>query len=146
MPTKESFNPAKIPTNYPLCLNRECPLAANCLHQLAEQNITDSPEFWIVISPKRIALQQGACEYYRSSTKVRFAKGFVNIMGNLPNKQTKSVITRLMNLFSRRTYYRIRKGDRLLSPDEQQQVLAIFKEYGTSEPLEFDAYVEDYCW
>lgn len=146
MAETNNFNPTNVPTDYPMCLNRECPLASSCLRQLVEQYATKPSDFWVIVSPERIASQQGDCAYYRSSVKVQFAKGFVNILGNLPNKQTKYVIARLINLFSRRTYYRIRKGERLLSPDEQQKVLAIFKEYGANDSLKFDAYVEDYCW
>ena len=146
MAETNNFNPTKVPTDYALCLNRKCPLASSCLRQLVEQCVTNTSEFWTIVSPKRIASQQGDCAYYRSSVKVQFAKGFVDILGNLPNKQTKYVIARLINLFSRRTYYRIRKGEHLLSPDEQQKVLAIFKEYGANGSLEFDSYVKDYCW
>ena len=146
MAETNNFNPTKVPTDYALCLNRKCPLASSCLRQLVEQCVTNTSEFWTIVSPKRIASQQGDCAYYRSSVKVQFAKGFVDILGNLQNKQTKYVIARLINLFSRRTYYRIRKGERLLSPDEQQKVLAIFKEYGANGSLEFDSYVKDYCW
>ena len=146
MAETNNFNPTKVPTDYALCLNRKCPLASSCLRQLVEQCVTNTSEFWTIVSPKRIASQQGDCAYYRSSVKVQFAKGFVDILGNLPNKQTKYVIARLINLFSRRTYFRIRKGERLRSPDEQQKVLAIFKEYGANDSLEFDSYVKDYCW
>ena len=51
-----------------------------------------------------------------------------------------------MSYFGRRTYYRSRKGERLLSLSEQQHVLNILKNCGVSTPQQFDAYVEDYDW
>jgi len=51
-----------------------------------------------------------------------------------------------MSYFGRRTYYRIRKGERLLTPSEQQRILNILKNYGATHLQNFDAYVEDYDW
>ena len=57
-----------------------------------------------------------------------------------------SVISHLMSYFGRRTYYRIRKGERLLTPSEQQRILNILKNCGATHLQNFDAYVEDYDW
>lgn len=67
-------------------------------------------------------------------------------MENLPYKQMQTVILHLMSYLGRRTYYRSRKGERLLSPSEQQRILNILKSCGVTAPQEFDAYVEDYDW
>ncbi|MCQ4775613.1 DUF6078 family protein, partial [Lacrimispora saccharolytica] len=78
--------------------------------------------------------------------KVQYAKGCMNILDNLPHKQRQLAIIHLMEYFSRRTYYRIRKGERLLSPAEQRDVQKILKQCGATGKQEFDAYVEDYEW
>ena len=135
-----------MPHDYPLCLNRQCPQAATCLRQIVEREVPDSVEYWVVLSPKHQATLTGDCPYYRSSAKVSYAKGFMNILDNLPRKQLQSVIAHLISHFSQRTYYRIRKGERLLSPSEQQQVLNILKRCGVTGLQEFDGYVEDYEW
>jgi len=64
----------------------------------------------------------------------------------IPHKQMQSAISDLMGYFGRRTYYRSRKGERLLSPSEQQDVLRILKNCGVTSPLDFDLYIEDYNW
>lgn len=143
---KEKQNFSDVPYNYPLCLNRQCPKAATCLRQLVEQEVPDNIEFWMVISPKHQSSLKGACPYYRSSAKVRYARGFAKALELFPHKQMRSVIRLLIERFSRRTYYRIRKGERLLSPSEQQDILNIFKQCGITGIQEFDAYVEDYEW
>ena len=132
---EEEHHFTNIPYNYPLCLNRQCPKASTCLRQLIEQEVPDSAEYWVVISPK-----------YRSSQKVQYAKGCMNILDNLPHKQRQLAIIHLTEYFSRRTYYRIRKGERLLSPAEQRDVQKILKQCGATGKQEFDAYVEDYEW
>ena len=89
---------------------------------------------------------KGTCPYYRPNKKVRYAAGFVSLLESLPHKQMLSVIPGLMRHFSRRTYYRVRKGERPLSPSEQQVVLNALKRCGVKEPKDFDAYFEEYDW
>lgn len=143
---KEKHNFSEVPFNYHLCLKRECTKASTCLRQLLEQEIPDNVEYWKIISPKYQASQEGDCPHYRPDDKVSYAKGFIGMLDNLPNKQMKKVIPYLIRRFSQRTYYRVRKGERLLSPSEQRDVLAILGKCGVTEPAKFDAYVEDYAW
>ena len=143
---KEKIDFAKVPYQYAMCLNRQCPQANTCLRQLTEQSVPENIEHWVIISPKLLANIKGDCPHYRSNTKVRYAKGFMNILENLPHKQMKPVTSLLINRFSQRTYYRIRKGERLLSPLEQKSILDILKKCGLTGTQEFDGYVEDYEW
>ena len=146
MTETKDFNPPKVPTDYPLCLNRQCPLASTCLRQLVEQNCSDSAEYWYIISPKRIAALQGQCPYYRPSAKVTYAKGMVNMLENMPHKQMRAVVAGLKRLFSERTYYRIRKGERLVFPAEQEKIYTLLQACGINSRPEFDDYTEDYEW
>lgn len=143
---EEKIDFAKVPYEYGMCVNRQCPKANTCLRQLTEQNIPETVEYWVIISPKLLATIAGNCPHYRSNIKVRYAKGFIQLLENLPHKQMQTVILHLMNYLGRRTYYRSRKGERLLSPTEQRHIQNILKNCGVITPQEFDAYVEDYDW
>lgn len=143
---EEEPNLTEVPHDYPLCLNRQCPKASTCLRQLVEQEVADDVRFWTVISPKHLATLSGDCPYYRSSAKVRFAKGFMNILNNMPHKQMTEAIYLLINHFSQRTYYRIRKGERLLKPAEQKEVMNILRNCGVTGNPDFDSYVEAIEW
>ena len=116
---KEEIDFTKVPYQYAMCLNRKCSKANTCLRQLTEQSVPEKIEYWDILSPKHLAALQGDCPYYRSNTKVRYAKGFIKILEALPYKQMQAVISHLMSFFGRRTYYRVRKGERLLTPSEQ---------------------------
>lgn len=135
-----------IPDGYLLCLNRECPLANTCLRQLAEQKMTGDTKYWHIISPKYQSELKGECPDYRQEKKIVYAKGFLKMLGGLTVDQCKPVINDLIRLFGRRSYYRVRKGERLLTPDEQQWVLRVLIRNGVDKPVEFDAYLEDYAW
>ena len=124
---KEKIDFAKVPYQYAMCLNRQCPQANTCLRQLTEQSVPENIEHWVIISPKLLANIKGDCPHYRSNTKVRYAKGFIGILDCIPHKQMQTVVAHLMGYLSRRTYYRTRKGERLLSPAEQQHILNILK-------------------
>jgi len=144
METKINFS--QLPQHYSLCLNRKCAKTETCLRQLVEQIVPKDIQHFMIINPAYLASLEGPCPHYRPAIKVRFAKGFINMLESLPYKQMQAVISRLTGNFSRRTYYRIRKGERLLSPSEQQKILNILKNCGISHPGEFDAYIEEYDW
>lgn len=143
---KEEHDFSQVPCNYTLCLNQQCPKASTCLRQLIEQETTDSTKYLVIINPKHLSTLTGECPYYRCSTKVHFAKGFIKLLDSLSNNQVRNIVPLLIGQFSRRTYYRIRKGERLLSPAEQQKILNILKRCGVTGKQEFDAYVEEYEW
>lgn len=70
----------------------------------------------------------------------------MNLLDNLPYNKRRTVISLLIARFGQRTYYRIRKGERLLSPDEQRTVLNIIGQPEANIESAFDAYVEGYAW
>lgn len=48
--------------------------------------------------------------------------------------------------FSKGTFYRIQKKERLIAPNEQNIIRQIFIQYGIhADPL-FDKYIEQYDW
>ena len=83
----------------------------------------------------------------QKTVKTRFFCNLASLISyDVPYKQMQTVISHLMSYFGRRTYYRIRKGERLLTPSEQQRILNILKNCGATHLQNFDAYVEDYDW
>lgn len=141
-----NISPKEVPHNYTMCVYNECPLAENCLRRLAFDCQPETEVSLKVINPKCISPSADGCSHYRPAKKLRYAKGFVNILESLPKKVWKAVGYKLQLLFHGRTYYRVRKGERLLSPQEQQAIIYLLKEGGMTEIPDFDAYVEDYAW
>lgn len=143
---EEKIDFSQIPYHYPLCLNKECPKANTCLRQIIAQNIPANVESWVFLCPGLHPDSHDNCPRYSSNVKARYAKGFIKLLEKLPYTQMQTVISRLISLFGQRTYYRVRKGERLLSPAEQKKVLSILQSCGVSLPLDFDDYVEAYVW
>lgn len=136
----------KVPHNYAMCLNSTCSQSSTCLRYLAAESAPDYLTEWTIISPKYLSNKVEGCPQYRSSRKIRYAKGFITLLNNIPLKQSKAVQQKLMSLLGQRTYYRCRKGERLLSPDEQSKIEQLLRQCHVATPLTFDAYVEDYNW
>jgi hypothetical protein len=75
---------------------------------------------------------------------VRYAKGFIHTAEAISVGQSGTFRYRLIGLWGIRRYYQKRKGETLLSPTEQQQVIAIARNLGLQRAEYFDAYVEKY--
>ena len=143
---KEKIDSSDIPTSYLLCMKQDCPKATTCLRRIAEQQIGDEVKLWHVISPKYQEKQTDRCAYFRPADKLTYALGFIGMLDRMPYKLMQEAICKLMRRFGRRTYYRVRKGERPLSPDEQKSMLNILKQCGINDPGKFDAYFEAYDW
>ena len=142
----EKIDFEKVPHNYAMCLNAQCALSSTCLRYLAAESVPDTLITCNIISPKYLANTKGKCPQYRSSQKVIYAKGFLRMLGDIPLKQVKKVQGELITLLGQRTYYRCRKGERLLSPTEQKQIKSIVHQCDISTPIDFDSYEEDSDW
>jgi len=64
---EEEIDFTKVPYQYAMCLNRECSKANTCLRQLTAQSVPEKIEYWVIISPKHLAAQQGNCPYHKGS-------------------------------------------------------------------------------
>lgn len=136
----------KVPFNYLHCMKRDCKQASNCLRQLAEQALPESVLTCNVIHPRHLTQSNDFCPHFRSAKKVPYAKGFYNMLGDITYRDAPNMIEKLKAHFGYRTYYRMRKGQRLLSPEEQLQFKTILINNGFTPINDFDAYEEDYAW
>ena len=143
---KKELTFSDIPNNFLWCTNRQCPKAGTCLRQLAERLSPEERISCTTINPKHLDKFKEECPYFRTNKQVKYAKGFLGIMENLTAKQTRFFINRIISNSSLRTYYRVRNGERVLSPAEQQSIINILKECGATFSIEFDSYFEDYYW
>ena len=141
---KESFDYSKVPHNFGLCAAADCPHADTCLRRIAYTHTPASVTFPPTLNPKTIEAMAGKCEYYRSNQKVRYAKGFVRTTEALAVSASGTFRYGLIGNWGIRRYYQKRKGETLLSPAEQQKVMALARKLGLQQEEYFDSYVEEY--
>lgn len=143
---KTTINLEKMPHDYLLCINTQCPKSSSCLRHLAGQNFPSDVPSMCIINPQWYDRLCNECRYHRPSEKERYAQGFTRMLESLPKKTFDAVTLKLKRAFNGRNYYRVRKGERLLSSAEQLKVRNILRSEGITTIPEFDAYVEEYAW
>lgn len=132
----------QVPHNFALCLHAECPMADTCLHRMVWSAVPDSEEHLTVLNPS-CAVPGAGCRYYRSAQKEVYARGFRGMQAQMLPAQYAQFSGKLMQCFSRNSYFERRRGDRLCSPKEMAYIREVLAEIGLPA-LEFDAYEERY--
>ena len=135
-----------VPLNYTLCIKSDCPKAAMCLRYKATLMIPADVMKWSILSPAYLAQTEGECPHYRTAEKVRYARGFVRMMSTLTVTQAHAFKGDIIATFGMNMYYRMRRGDRLITPTEQEAIYQMLEQQGVTARPEFDAYVEGYLW
>lgn len=80
---KEPFDYSIVPYTFGLCAAEECPRATTCLRHIALEYAPAERVFLSIMNPNRLKAMKGACDYYRSNEKVRYARGFMRTISAL---------------------------------------------------------------
>lgn len=143
----------KMPPNYLRCVAEEgkCPMRETCLRskvhreadytQLGENYRLQVVNLWNAgIKP-----QTEECKAYRKAELKQFAQGFCRLFDAVPKGIYATVQTQIEQVFSNRLFYfRCKKGSRLTSPKEQQEIANIFEQNGIKTAPVYDKIVEEY--
>ncbi len=144
-----------IPEHYTYCFagKETCPQAATCLRAIAAQLLSESPDPQpaTLHTVNALYIEQlpapAACSQYRSNRPVRYAKGMTRLFDELPLKHSHSIRLKVMYCFSCESYfYRSRKGTRLISPQEQQAIINVFRNAKLNITPKFDEYRDEVDW
>ena len=142
MPKKEYTS---LPKDYPVCEHSSCPMAATCLHQTAYSTLMEHAEYLRLINPTRCSKDE-ACTYYRDKKPVIFARGFTNFQKQMYPQQYDQFMTTLILHFGRNQYFKRRRGDILLPPEEQEVIRLMLEKVGADSKMDFDKYEEHINW
>ena len=134
-----------LPSHYTVCEHSDCPMAATCLHQLAYTELLKTEPVLHLLNPTQCTKNE-TCKFYRNNTPVTYARGFTNFQKKMYPHQYQAFMHKLIGKFSRNGYFERRRGETVLSPKEQETVLAALKEAGISEEMKFDSYESHINW
>ena len=143
---KDLIDYTEVPYDYLMCLHEKCSKAETCLRQIAGRAAPAGKEWIKIVNPNYIVNLSGDCSYFRPAETVRYARGFKQLLGKLPNDTMRQVFHQLLTEFGERQYYRNRNGERLLPPEEQKTILEIIEKCGIDRQPDFDSYVEVFDW
>ena len=134
-----------IPSGYPVCLYADCPKAENCLHQLAFRRQEEMGTGLRLLNPSKYTAGED-CPHYADSQPVRFARGFTGFQKKMYPGQYEKFMTTLILHFGRNQYFKRRRGDVQLSPEEQEVIKRVLQKVGADSSMDFDEYIEGINW
>jgi len=130
-----------LPASWAYCFNEQCSKKDSCMKYLTTTLIPADVNIGRVVLPKYY--DEPECEYYHEKARVRVASGFEKLYCEVKKKEVAVIRQELYDILDSRTsYYRYSSGEKFLTPEQQEQVLAVFRNHGYTENLEFDKYKE----
>lgn len=133
----------QIPYTFSRCFQSDCPQADTCAHFLASKFIIKGQVSGPAIYPT--SRLNGTCVCYKQTGIIHAAYGFKALFAEIKKKDEKPIRDRIKKYLGGNTaYYRYHHGKRLLSPDQQEWILALFRQQGYTEELHFDGYQDIY--
>lgn len=145
MKEQTTTDQVNYPTKYVMCFNSTCTRADECTHHLATQHIRKDDVAGFAVYPTM--KNKETCPYYKKIRTIRSAWGFDTIFKDAKQKDAPALRDCIKAyLGGNGQYYRYHHGQLLLTPEQQSWIIELFKEYGYTEGLQFDNYVETTDW
>ena len=141
----KNFNYKDVPRSYLHCLNAQCGRSGDCLRFLAGLHVSKEVLSFSIINPACVSDVE-VCLYFQSNGLTRFALGISRLYDCLPHRDAVRIRDILFKALKRNTYYRIANRERLIRPEEQDLIRAVFEKEGNGAEVVFDEYVDRYMW
>lgn len=128
-----------VPLSWAHCFCNGCPKHEGCMRYQTGMRIPDSLQAGAAIYPT--AYSSGSCKYYKAIRVIHSAYGFRQLFRNVKQVDYTPLRQEMKQfLGSHGAYYRYNRGERLLTPEQQQWILRLFDRYGYKTGLAFDHY------
>ena len=132
--------------HYLVCFIDQCPLHDQCLRWLVGQYADPTPLAHNAINPRNPKIGGGQCTMYRNCERVLMKRGFKGMYYDMPGHMERSIRRHLIQLWGRKQYFEMRRGDRLVTPRQQQEQADVCRLYGWDGPVVYDGEQEDWLW
>ena len=144
--TREKIFTLKADSDYGICYTQTCPLREHCLRCILRDYLPNERRFTSSVNLDHQKAQTESCPLYRNDQPIRMPLGLSNMYYNMPARIERALKHHLIAHFNRKRYYEYHSGYRPTLPDHEQYIRRAARNFGWNEPLEFNAYVEDYLW
>ena len=144
MEQQKNIDFTQMPYNFALCLLEDCPLAENCLRQLAYKYHSANEEIIKAVNPAAVKGQK--CKHFASAEPIKYAKGFLKVLDDFPAKKLRQLTYHLRGAYGDYVYYRYRRGEYLIPPESQKHITSVARNLGLEFQEFFDAYVYRTGW
>lgn len=132
--------------HYLVCFIESCPMREQCLRWLVGQYADPMPRAQNGINPRNPKMGGRQCEMFRKNQRVVMKCGFTNLYHEMPGYMEHDIRSQLIATFGRKKYFEMRRGDRLITPAQQETIATICRLNGWQGPLIYDDEQEDWLW
>ena len=130
---EQNFDYNSVPFGYLSCINATCNRAGKCLrHQVYLRTPTSIMKLQIV-NPASVAPDGHNCTLYQEDCLQSYALGMNTLYDKLPHAAALRIKSDLLATFGKSKYYRLMRGERYISPSEQQFIRNVFIRAGITE-------------
>jgi hypothetical protein len=141
---EETFR-AKV-DHYLVCFMDDCPLHEQCLRWQVGQYVNANLPAYNAVNPRNPKNGGEECVMYRPSRRVLMKRGFTNMYHEMPGYMEHRIRKALIKEFGHKRYFEMRKGDRLVTPEQQQLITATCRHYGWQGTIVYDGEQEEWAW
>lgn len=121
-----------ITPNWAYCFNKECEHADSCFRFLSAKFKPEAVECGMAVYPG--ACREGKCRHYLQARTANMAWGFSMLYKNVKASDLKSLRELTKELLGGKTsYYRYHRGEKKLTPEQQDSVRRLFTKHGYSD-------------
>lgn len=125
------------------CINSSCLLTDRCMRFQKWKD--EERDFIKVVNPKKTT-GDSACTFFKSNEDTRFGKGFIKFLTTLPRITEDKFRSAMISHYPRNKYFKLRKGEILCSPSDQEFILNLLTELDLPTDNVFDEWVEKEDW
>ena len=132
--------------HYLVCFIDNCPLREQCLRWLVGQYADTTLLAYNAINPRNPKIGGEQCEMFRKNQLVMMKRGMTRLYLDMPGRVEYQIRRLLIQKWGRRQYFEARRGDRLITPAMQDDVLRACRNHGWTGPIVYDGEEEYWLW
>ncbi|GJG31657.1 hypothetical protein PRBRB14_25360 [Hallella multisaccharivorax DSM 17128] len=137
---------SNYPSSYILCFVDGCKLKDNCIHYLAGQHVRDDDNMGYAVYPSVLKSADG-CKWHKEYRVIKSAWGFDTLFHSVLQRHAATLRQQIKDyLGGNGTYSRYNRGERRLTPEQQEWMIRLFQKYGYTTNLLFDHYEDAVDW
>lgn len=127
------------------CMKTDCVHAKSCMRLQSFLSGEASESLITVVNPSLVG-DGSLCPHRVEQAWVTYARGFVAVFDRIPQKVGRDIALSLSLIFGRNPYYKLRRGERPISPADQDTIVKVFRKHGIDDPSIFDSFEEREEW
>ena len=133
------YNENDVPASWRYCFCEECDRHEDCLRFQTGWQVPEDRTWGNAVFPT--AYRRGECPHFKEIRRIHAAYGMDTLYVDVKHKDFADIRDKIKGyLGGHSTYYRYNRGERLLTPEQQEWILRLFARYGYTENLSFAHY------